>query len=251
MKKIILILLVVAFAAMPGKSHALAGLVGVEAAVGAWGVEPSGDFDFDGIESATDMEDVYGFDRETTPSARVRVELPLLIPNVYLMATPLTFEGTAEADFELADKQFAAGADTELRLDQYDVALFYGVPFIGAATMGMVNVDLGLNVRILDMEAEAKGGGIVEKGDLTVPVPLLFAAARFNLIGPFSADVELRGASFAFSQIISAIGRVKYHAAGPFFVAAGYRTERVEVDKDGFDVDVDFSGPFAEAGFSF
>lgn len=254
MKKLIVVLVVAAFAVLPGKSYALLGLLSVEGAVGGWSAAPSGDFEFDsaGLD-ATDIEDVFGFDRETFPFARVRVELPLIIPNVYLMATPMKFDGTAEESFSFAGETFTVGADTELRLDMYDVGLFYGVPLLGLATMGNVNVDFGLNVRIVDLEATMKAadGAVDETEATTVPVPLLFAAAQVDLLGPFSVEAELRGATLGYADIISAIGRVKVDTPGPFFVAVGYRTERVVVDTDDFDVDVDFSGLFGEAGFSF
>ena len=256
MKKLILMLVVAAFAVLPGKSYALLGLVSVEGAVGGWSAAPSGDFEFQGSDDfGTDIEDTFGFDRETIPFARVRVEFPLIIPNVYLMATPMKFDGTAETGFTFAGKEFTTGADTELRLDQYDIGLFYGVPLLGLATLDRVNVDFGLNLRIVELEATMKGTingiDVTETETATVPIPLLFAAAQIKLIGPFSVEAELRGISLGYAEILSAIGRFKYHAPGPFFIAAGYRSERIVVDTDDFDVDVEFKGIFGEAGFSF
>ena len=44
---------------------------------------------------------------------------------------------------------------------------------------------------------------------------------------------------------------MKLKAFWPLFVAAGYRYDKVDIDEDGVEVDVDFSGIFAEAGFAF
>ena len=213
---------------------------------------PSGDFQYNGGTSG-DVESILGFDDEVFPAARLRVELPLVIPNVYLMTTPMEFEGNLTEEFEFGDETFTANSETKLTLEQYDIGLFYGVPFVGLATLGRVGLDVGLNVRVLDMEAEMTDSVSSETRteSVTVPVPMLFVAGQLNLIGGFALEAEVRGLDVSYARIISAIGRVKYNTMGPFFVAAGYRHEEVEVDEDDFDVDLTFAGPFAEVGFSF
>jgi len=47
------------------------------------------------------------------------------------------------------------------------------------------------------------------------------------------------------------IGRVRWNAVGPFFVAGGYRYDKYDIDEEGVILDADFSGPFGELGLSF
>lgn len=250
MKRWILILLAVAAVMAPGRSFALLGLVSVEGAVGGFMPSPSGDFQYDGA-TVGDVESDLGFDRESFLAARLRVEMPLVIPNIYLMTTPMEFEGNLAKEFWFGSEKFGANADTKLTLNQYDVGLFYSVPFLGLATLGHVGVDFGLNVRMLDLEVEMTEGSKTQTESVDVPVPLLFLAAQVDLIGGFGVEAELRGLDVGYARVISAIGRVKYDTVGPLFVAAGYRYEEVEVDEDDIKADITFSGPFAEVGFSF
>lgn len=252
MKRWILILLAAAAVMAPGRSFALLGLVSVEGAVGGFVPSPSGDLQYDGGTNG-DVESLLGFDREVFPAARLRVELPLVIPNVYLMATPMKFEGDISGSYTFKGNSFTAGSDSTLTLNQYDAALFYGVPFLGLATLGRVGIDFGLNLRMIELEAEMTDPSTSETRteSLNVPVPLLFVAAQLNLIGGFALEAEVRGLDVGYASIISAIGRVKYSTVGPLFVAAGYRHESVSVDKDDIEADITFAGPFAEVGFSF
>ncbi|SCX79106.1 TIGR04219 family outer membrane beta-barrel protein [Desulfoluna spongiiphila] len=252
MKRWLFILLAVAAVMVPGRSFALLGLVSVEGAVGGFMPSPSGDFQY-GSGDSGDLESILGFDNEVFPAARLRVELPLVIPNVYLMASPMEFEGNLTEEFDYGDKTFAANSATKLTLNQYDMGLFYGVPFVGLATLGRLGLDVGLDIRVVDIEAEMTDSVTKETRteSATVPVPLLFVAGQLKLIGGFAVEAEIRGLDVSYARIISAIGRVKYNTMGPLFIAAGYRHEEVEVDEDDFDVDLTFAGPFAEVGFSF
>jgi hypothetical protein len=36
-------------------------------------------------------------------------------------------------------------------MDHYDVALYYSIPFLKTATLGIFNIEAGLNARIFDL----------------------------------------------------------------------------------------------------
>ena len=252
MKRWMFVLLVTAAVMVPGRSFALLGLVSVEGAVGGFLASPSGTFQYDGGTDG-DVESLIGLDDEFLPAARLRVELPLMIPNVYLMATPMKFEGDISGHYSFKGVDYGAGDEASLTLNQYDAALFYSIPFLGMATLGRVGVDVGLNLRMIDLEAEMTDSatGAVESESMNLPVPLLFVAAQLNLIGGFALEAEVRGMDVGYARVLSAIGRVKYNTMGPMFVAAGYRHEEVSIDEDDIEADITFAGPFAEVGFSF
>lgn len=42
----------------------------------------------------------------------------------------------------------------------YDITFYYGLPFVKTATLNKLNVDAGLNVRFIDLNAEVKQSAI-------------------------------------------------------------------------------------------
>ena len=80
---------------------------------------------------------------------------------------------------------------------------------------------------------------------------MIFLAARFRPIERLSFEAEGRGISYSGNDVYSLIGRVKVRIVGPLFAAGGYRYEKAKLDEKDVLADVEFSGPFLEAGFSF
>jgi outer membrane protein len=230
-----------------------ASAIGVEAAVGIWNQDPSGDIGYKGESLSLGNELKYG--SETKFFGRAKIDMPLLIPNIYLMATPMEFEGTGSksASFTFGDRTFTGATDftSSLQLDHYDIALYYGLPFVKTATLNKLNIDAGLNVRFIDMKAEVKQGAIQESKSLTVPLPMIYVGAQFKPIDKLSLEAELRGIALGSNHFYDLIGRVKYKVIGPAFIAAGYRYEDIKIDKSDVKASLTFSGPFAEAGVEF
>ena len=247
MKKMALMVCLVLCLALPSTSFALLGVLDFEAAVGAWYSAPSGDLMYNNSSNTKyDLEDAFGFEEETAVSGRVKVDLPI-IPVIYVMATPLEFKGNVNGTIEFNDQTFSANEDTRLKFDQYDLALYYGVPFLGLATLGTVHINGGINVRVIDVEGEVG----TESMDMTIPLPMLYLSADISPIDAFSIEAEVRGLSVGYGSMISAIARLRLNTIGPFFVTAGYRYEDMSIDKDDFEADITLSGPFAELGFAF
>jgi hypothetical protein len=82
------------------------------------------------------------------------------------MATPIEFEGTGRKDlnFKFGDVNLDGSADffSKTTLDQFDIALDYGIPLLETATLDKLNIDLGVNVRIIDFETEVTQESVVQ-----------------------------------------------------------------------------------------
>lgn len=241
-------------------AHQKSFALGFEAGAGYWWHMPSGDMAFKPVSDADklDIEDDLNYDKEYRPFARVKIELPLILPNIYLMATPMKFEetGSKDADFTFGDitvdgrKPF----DTLLKLDHYDVALYYPIPLLKTASLGKLNVELGINARIIDLEAEVSGSEAVtgapvtESKKLTLPVPMIYAGAQIKPIDKVSIEVEGRGIAYNSNHYYDLIGRIKIKPVWLLFIAGGYRHEDIKIDVSDVETSVKFSGPFIEAG---
>lgn len=235
-----------------------AGALGLEFAVGGWAQGPSGTLGYKALVSDDflDVERDLKYDDETRISARLSIDMPLFLPNIYLMATPMEFSATGEkaGGFKFGDITFDPGTfSSETVLDNIDIGLYYGVPLLETASLERFNIDFGLNVRIYDYELTIRqdSSGRNDSDTGTLPIPMVFLAAQFRPIERLSFEAEGRGISFSGNEVYSIIGRVKVKIAGPLFAAGGYRYEKVQLDEQDVAVDIEFSGPFLEAGFSF
>lgn len=237
---------------MPASAAALP-LIDMEAAVGGWGASTSGSMAYKG--ESLDLEDDFNYDDETALMGRLKIDMPLVIPNLYLMATPLEYEetGSYEAEFDFGDETFSGTQDfdSRLTLDTYDIGLFYSVPLLETVTLGRLDMEAGLNARIIDAEALVKQDGLYEKKSETIPIPMLYVGLGLYPVDRFGLEAEARGISYSDYELVSLIGRLKVKVFGPLFVSGGYRYDTYDIEEDDLDLDVDFSGPFLETGLKF
>lgn len=233
----------------------LACAMGVEGAVGVWGQDPSGDLGYKG--DSLSIENDLKYDTESKVFGRLKIDMPLWIPNVYLMATPVKFdgEGSKNISFSFGDKTFAANVpfSSSLKMDHYDVALYYGIPFLKTATLGIFNIEAGLNARIFDLKAEINqpSTGISDSKSLTLVVPMVYLGAQLKPIKYLSLEAEARGSAYNSNHYYDLIGRLKVQPFWPFFIAGGYRYEESKIDQSDVKANITLKGPFLEAGFIF
>ena len=257
MRRIIPLICVLLFVAVFSDAHA----AGVEVAVGGWQQSISGTISYKALSDldVLDLEKDLKFDDETRVCGRIKIDMPLAIPNIYLVGAPMEFEGTGSkaSSFKFGDTTYNVSADlkSKITVNQYDVALYYGLPFIQTATLGKLNVDVGLNVRIADLKASitgASGGTVVtESESLRLPIPMLYVGLQFTPVKALAFEAEGRGIAVGDNKLYSLVGRVRYNFAGPLFLAGGYRYDKLEIDEEELVADVEFQGPFVELGLKF
>lgn len=254
MKKNILILWLIFVFSLPLCVYGL----GLELAVGGWQQTPEGDLSYDAIDidDTIDLEQDLNYEEKNRISGRLKIFLPV-IPNIYLMATPMEFDetGIKSVDFTFGDQSFRADIDFEskLTLNHIDVALLYALPFIPTATNEILNIELGLNARIIDFKVEIKQPetGLEESEEYTVPIPMAYLAAQIRPTERIALEAETRGLTYSSNYIYSLIGRLKLKIFGPLFIAGGYRYDKIEIDEEDVEVDVCISGVFVETGLQF
>ena len=123
MKKIILLFCILFMLSLPGTSFGF----GFEFSLGAWYQQPSGTLSFDKTTNADDLdlEDDLGYDDKWQPIARLKIDMPSLIPNLYLMYTPMKWSetGSKGVGFSFGGENFEADVDfdSELKLNHLDV----------------------------------------------------------------------------------------------------------------------------------
>jgi outer membrane protein len=115
------------------------------------------------------------------------------------------------------------------------------------------NLELGLNVRVVDFEAEVRqpSTGLSDSESITLPLPMLYVGAQLDPVEWLALEAEFRGITFDNDHMYDLIGRVKFRPKGPLFIAAGWRLQDVDIEEDDVRADVSFSGPFVEVGAEF
>lgn len=252
MRALSLIAVFILILAMPASSYAL----GLEIALGGWQQTPSGTMSY-GAGSPGDIDLVgdAGLDREIRLFGRVKIEMPHVLPDIYIMATPLLFEGTGSKDapFKFGGKDFKADESIKSSLDFtcYDVALYYGMPFLETATRDKFNLDLGLNMRIINFRAELEGATETARKSMSVAFPMLYVNARTMPVKRFAFELDTRVMVIEDDHMYSIILRLRAEPVGPMFLAGGYRYEDIKIERDDVRVKARFLGPFVEAGVQF
>jgi outer membrane protein len=239
-----------------------ASAMGIEMSVGVWNQDPKGDLSYNGISGMDNLslqDDLKYIDR-TRVFGRVKIDMPVFLPNIYLMATPMEFSGTGSKNttFQFGDVTFDADIpfSSKLKLDQYDIGFYYGIPGLETLTGGVLNLDLGIDARIVDFKAQLTGldtlgQTITQAKSLTIPVPMIYAGLQVKPVKWLAAEGEFRGITYGSNHYYDIIGRAKIKPYGPVFAAAGYRYEKLDIDTSGVKADMSFAGPFGEVGVEF
>jgi outer membrane protein len=250
--------LAVFFVAFVGSTAYAAGL---EMAVGVWQQSPSGDLSYKstGGNDVLDLQDDLNYESENRFMGRLKIDSPFFFPNIYLVAAPMEFEGTGRksTQFTFGDQTFRANAaiDSKVTFNQYDIALYWGIPVLHTVTAGRFTIDLGINARLIDFSAEVTGESASAPGDtvheekgLSLLIPMAYVAFQIAPTDRVAIEAEARGISVGGNSLYSFIGRLRIQAFGPAFIAGGYRIDSLDVDEDDLKANMDFSGPFVELG---
>jgi outer membrane protein len=232
-----------------------------EIAYGQWTQDPSGTLSYDGslTGDVIDLEDTLNMGQRERKYLRAKLELPWFFPNVYFMAMPMSFSGsnTVPVTVNFGGQTFNVGADieSEIVMDQYDLAFYYDIPGIKQISRDIVNLELGLNIRNMNFEAtlfEAISGR-TEGISFSVPVSLLYIGAQIRPMHYVAAEFEARYISFNDNGYYDYITRLKIFPikTRSLFFGAGARTQNIKLDTKGVEADIKFSGSFVEIGMEF
>lgn len=229
-------------------------LIDFKAGAGYINLSPSGWVKYKG--TSVDVKDDLKLGNSSNVNAYVQLGLPIL-PTIKVEYLPTSYDGsgTVSTQFKFAGKTYNKGIaiDTKLKLDQYDLSLFYGLP------IPFVKPRAGISVKYLDGYAYVNAANVGEgKANVTAPIPMLYLGLNVSLPGiPIELDVEGKGISYQGNSLtdVKAIGMfslVGIPLIGNLYIGAGYRYQQLKLDDiDGLYSDIKFKGFFGEVGVSF
>ncbi len=237
----------------------------LEMGIGAWNQNIEGDISYSLFNNVTDEADLHrdlDLKKDTRGTGYLKLELPVL-PSLYLGFTPMSYKGT-----DVMDRPYNFGhytfledrlLDTRMKLNHFDIGLYYSLTMPDLAGLKQVKLDLGLDLRTAELDVSvtgtvATGNGekrVREAEDYTLPIPMLYAAVQITPAEKISLEFEGRGVSLGGDDLVSLLGKVKYRIHGALFIAAGYRYDYIRLDEDDLNIDSTVSGIFCETGLEF
>lgn len=202
------------------------------------------------------FDDNRDADEDPRLLGRFIVDVSPYLPNICVMATPIKYEGTTinsmKLDFGGESVKDDITLNSEVTLNDLDIALYYDIPFVKTASRDRFNVDLGIKLRSIDFDDDIEQDSIGQASEsFIVPFPMVFAAVQFHPLDLLALEAEGRGISIGGKKSYGLIGRLRWKTYGPIYAGGGYRFSRYKIDNDGMVVNTEISGPFVEAGLSF
>lgn len=233
-------------------ASAQADLLGFGAGAGIWLATPTGTAQYEGDEF--DIKDDTGLSASTNGYVWAYLEHPIIIlPNIRLEHTGFSTDGTETTGIDFGGHTFNVGeTTTELTLDQLDVILYYGLP------VPLVDINLGLGVKMVDGSLSMKSLLASEETDLAFTLPIAYGAFRFEIPGtPVGLEADIKYIGYDKSKFSDTRFKADWTLISvglALAVEAGYRSQQIVIeDIDGVDAEADIkiAGPFAGLNLTF
>ncbi len=257
-KKVFYVFCLLAVTSVP-RAYALPGL-DISLNVGSTTRAPAGTLQYMGGTNA-DLKDTLNLDNHTDTAAQLKVKHAIpIIPNFYFHYLPMSFSGdkTGATPVTYGGQTFSANTNlhTELKLDAIDIGLFYDIPIIKTATAGILDPEIGINIRSLSFSGKMTGtvagtANTTQEKTASVPVPMLYAGLGIYPIKLLSFNAQAKTLSVGGNGITEWSAEMAIHPMPLFFVALGYSAQKITLDTDNLKTDINFSGPYVALGVGF
>lgn len=225
--------------------------IGGEASFGMFNHSPDGyasyTLPFANKGTSADITDTLGFNEAQDIFFKLYLEHPLpLLPNLKLAYTTLSHKGYNHVtDFYWGGIDNLTGeVDSSLSLEMTDATLYYEI------FDNWVNLDVGLTLRYftgdMAVNREALSFSTLE--------PMLYAKTRFDVpVTDLSLQIEANAISYSGFTSYDYELSARYTLAIGIGLEAGYKAFHLDSNAllDGFDANMDFSGPYAAAVWDF
>lgn len=224
----------------------------VEMGLGSWQNTPTGSLNY--VESTTGVKGNYVSQEKSNSSAYVwlLVKHPIpILPNLRVEYTSISDEG--EADGKFNDFAITGLATGNIDMTQYDAVLYYNI----LDNLAWTTLDLGLDVKVIDTQFEAKGtiDGIPNDSytvSQAVTLPMVYARVRVEIpMTDIGLEVDGKYVTYDGSTVSDFKAKVDYTfdfvpVVQPA-IEVGYRVQSFDLtyNDDQTKMKLDFAGVYA------
>ena len=170
-----------------------------------------------------------------------------LLPNVRLSYLSLDQSGSGDTSFTFDGQNYGpVNVANDFTIDQTDLLLYYEV------LDNVVSLDLGLNVRLLDISFSINDGTSNTSDSVSGAVPMIYGMVGGSPWPGVLISAEGNYMTYSGSTISDFNAKISYTTDFFVGVEAGYRTQTIELDDvDDTNANLDFAGPFIGAYVKF
>ncbi len=219
------------------EASAIAGLVDIEVGAGLWSSQMSGTL---GDKTTSfDFEKDLGLDKTSNTYYYARFDhfVPLL-PNLRYEKQAFSTSGKGNKAGTIPGTAISLGANTntDITLDQQDLTFYWGIPGLGVLTGGILDIEFGVDVKLLDGSFGFNVAGVKQNPiDISATLPLAYLGVLVDI--PF-IDMGLEGSikkiAFKDSSLEEVKLKVDYVLPIPtplidFSVEAGLKTLHLQI----------------------
>ena len=216
---------------------------------GMWQADPSGYFRNQSAGDTTNIDvrdDLFWQEEDQTYLFITFEHFVPIVPNFRIMSTNLDYSGSGNASFTLNGQTFSGNVASEGSLDQTDILAYWEV------LDNVVSLDLGLNVKFLDISYSVASSGVSTSDSLDTTVPMLYGAVGVSPVSGLYLGIEANYVSLSGSRLTDMVAKVSYTTDFLLGIEGGYRSQSYKLDDvDGYYGNLDFDGPFLGAYLKF
>ena len=216
---------------------------------GMWQADPSGYFRNQSAGDTTNIDvrdDLFWQEEDQTYLFISFEHFVPIIPNFRIMSTNLDYSGSGNASFTLNGQTFSGNVASEGSLDQTDILAYWEV------LDNVVSLDLGLNVKFLDISYSVASSGVSTSDSADLTVPMLYGAVGGSPMPGLYLGIEGSYVSLSGNRLTDLAAKISYTTDFFLGIEGGYRSQSYKLDDvDGYYGNLDFDGPFLGAYLKF
>ena len=234
-------------AAMP--VMATADVLSIAVGGGIWNETPEGNIiqPSNATTPTVDVKNNLFWTEESQGYLFATLEHPVpILPNVRLMYTSLDHAGNGNTSFEFDGVTYSGNVANDFTIEETDLLLYYEV------LDNVVSLDLGLNIRLLDISFNINDGVNTTTESVGGTVPMIYGMVGGTPWPGVMLSAEANYMSYSGSTLSDFNAKISYTTDFFVGVEAGYRTQTIELDDvDDTNANLDFKGPFIGAYVKF